>query len=512
MAPVLLPLLFIVSIVNLCASAPSNGFLSSPRSPALGDDPPAPLDPVEDSTHLSAQIGGIIGSYAVALVLVAIGLLALSKRRREHLRSGEDLHAGVRELPTFRVPDPVVASENYQRFPFPVQSPKSPFKNFSYPDPLSPTKTERTEVSAYSFPSPTSTVLAPGIDLSVDQSVVAQDKRMAQQQLEDMYKHVMEQETAKEEGREYEGPPLPTSQQPKSNNPASPGVLKRGKSKPANLSLAPEEKKQSRTSSLLSAILSPRKKNQKGVNISSPIMTPMSGTFPRQEGEEMGPMSPRHYAPSRPPPVPSNQLPLRRNTGNAAAGPPTPEMSPTNGISIDGRLDAAVAQNQTTRGSDSISSDSRDDSESQSAGQEPVSAVSNNSTNPLVGLPSSPKPGSDRFPSLPSSPKPGQSFQRPNAPSALRSGGGLPLRAYEPSMVSPRQTTKQTVFTRSDPFSPGAQTPFTGAAVPYSPYQPFSPVVPITPGLVTKADRKRMKKLEPKTPTVEMVKNEDEVW
>lgn len=50
-------------------------------------------------------------------------------------------------------------------------------------------------------------------------------------------------------------------------------------------------------------------------------------------------------------------------------------------------------------------------------------------------------------------------------------------------------------------------------AVPYSPYQPFSPVVPITPGfLVTKADRKKMRRMEPKTPTLQMVKSDDDLW
>jgi hypothetical protein len=34
----------------------------------------------------------------------------------------------------------------------------------------------------------------------------------------------------------------------------------------------------------------------------------------------------------------------------------------------------------------------------------------------------------------------------------------------------------------------------------------------MTPSLVTKADRKRMKKMEPKTPTVEMVRSEEDVW
>ena len=37
-------------------------------------------------------------------------------------------------------------------------------------------------------------------------------------------------------------------------------------------------------------------------------------------------------------------------------------------------------------------------------------------------------------------------------------------------------------------------------------------MIPITPTLVTKQDRKRMKKAEPKTPVLEMVKSDDEVW
>lgn len=517
--------LSIASLVPFCTAVPWTPALLT-RS-AIGLNPAAaaaaardvrvrasPAAPAGDANNLAIQIGGIAGSYAVSLVLVAIGLLALSKRRREHLRAGEDPDACL-EVPTFHFPEPL-AKENGQ-FPYPLQTPKSPYKNFSYPDPLSPTRTERTDASGYVFPSPTSTVLAPGIDLSVDQAVVAQDRDMAQQQLEDMYKYVMEQEAAKEEGREYEGPALP-SPRSHTTTPASPasqtsqGILKKGKNKPANLNLGLEEKKQSRTSSILSILRSPRKKNMKGVSISSPILTPMSGTFSRQEGAEMNAIPPRQYAPPAPPPVPTDQLPFRRNTGGTL--PLTPEMSPTSEVSIDGRLDAALAQPLDGRKSQAPSH-SRDVSGATTSNgdPEPLSAASSSSTSPLVGLPTSPKPGVTRFPSLPSSPKPGQTFQRPNAPASLRTGGTLPFRAYEPSIISPRQqTTKETVFTRAMPMSPGVNTPLTGAPVPYTPYQPFSPVIPITPSLVTKADRKRMRRMEPKTPTVEMVKSAEDIW
>lgn len=56
------------------------------------------------------------------------------------------------------------------------------------------------------------------------------------------------------------------------------------------------------------------------------------------------------------------------------------------------------------------------------------------------------------------------------------------------------------------------RTPWTAGAVPYSPYQPFTPMVPVTPRLVTKEDRKEMKKREKKAPVLEMIKGEDELW
>ncbi|KAH8904429.1 hypothetical protein BR93DRAFT_883627 [Coniochaeta sp. PMI_546] len=513
-------------------------------APAPGDGPALSAGAIRDPAYLPIQIGGIVGSYAVSLVLVAIGLLALAKTRREHLRAGEAVESGELELPTFQFEYPAQTPRSlHPSVPYPLQTPKSPYKNFSRPDysPASPIKSEHS--NAFTIPSPASTLIAPGYDLAVDQSVILSDREMAQQQLEDMYKHVMEQEEAKAQGRVYQGPILPSPQQSKPGTPASQGgTLKKEKNRPMGLNLDRDEKAQSRGSSILSSILkSPRKKSMKAVTISSPIMTPMSGTFPRYgEGEEMNAIPPRQYAPVPPPPVPTDRNPSyfqRRNTGNTM--PLTPEMSPTSATSIDGRLDAVLArQSRDTK----EPSHTRDNSAMTDSSVDPVSAASEKSTSHLIGLPTSPKPGVNRFPSLPASPRPGQqsfprdstlpasprpgqtfqlqqqqreagqpTFQRANAPAAIRMGGALPLRAYEPSLASPRMG-QQTVFTRAGPLSPGLGTPFTGAAVPYSPYQPFSPVIPMTPSLVTKEDRKRMRKLEPKTPTVEMVMSADDIW
>ncbi|KAK5662067.1 hypothetical protein OQA88_10181 [Cercophora sp. LCS_1] len=561
-------------LIPLCAAVPSTGLPASRRSNPLGialdpapppeEGPPLSATAIRDPAALPAQIGGIVGSYAVSLVLVAVLLLILSKRRRKHLEAGElpeEEKANLLAFNPFPQPFQLQSEEEYKAALLQQEHEdalNNPYKNFSVHGhsplsptrsggPLSPTKSFR---SAWTLPSPTSTILAAGTDLSVDQRVVQLDKAMAQSQLEDMYKYVMEQEEAKAAGREYQGPPLPSSPAARSvAPPTTPGGSR--KSKPAGLNLNREEKVQSRTSSMFSFLKSPRKSKDTrgGMNISSPIITPMSATFPGMHDQEMNPMPPRTYA-AVPPPV--HDLPFRRAAANTL---PTPEMSPVTAQTIDERIDAALGRPPTrdskaaarkeaareTR-EDKGSSESRDVSattsgDANNSDAEPVSAVSERSdksenrslrsqrsTSGLVGLPTSPKPGVNRFPSLdslPASPRPGSTFSRASKPSAVRTGGALPLRAYEPSLASPSvasQTTKQTVFTRAapGPLSPGMQTgmrtPWTGAPVPYTPYQPFSPVVPITPSLVTRADRKRMRKFEPKTPTVEMVRDEEDVW
>jgi hypothetical protein len=566
-------------LVSLCAAVPSTGSPSKRSNPLNIDWDPAPppdkgppisAGAIRDPSFLPAQIGGIVGSYALSLVLVALLLLALSKKRREHLEASgisEEDRANLLTFNPFPQPFLLQSEEEYKHALLHDEALKSPYKNFSLPSgsPLSPTRSgplspTKSQHSVWTIPgSPTSTILAAGVDLSVDQNIVQHDRAMAQSQLEDMYKYVMEQEEAKAAGREYQGPPLPSPSVADRSTPNTPGLPPQSarKSKPAGLNLSREEKTQSRSSSLLSFLRSPRKsKHPQGMNISSPIITPMSATFPSHHDQEMNtmpPRSPRTYG-AVPPPIPSD-LPFRRAAANNSL--PTPEMSPVSTGGIDERIDAALgrpptrdskaaqreernAESNSSR-DDKGSSEDRDVSAASGSGNnsdaEPVSAVSERSerslarsersersTSGLVGLPSSPKPSVNRFPSLdslPASPRPGSTFSRTNKPTAIRPGGMLPLRAYEPSLASPsavtNQSTKQTVFTRAQgPLSPGMQTgmrtPWTGAPVPYTPYQPFSPVVPITPSLVTRADRKRMRRFEPKTPTVEMVADEEEVW
>ncbi|KAM6477278.1 hypothetical protein HDV62DRAFT_373309 [Trichoderma sp. SZMC 28011] len=472
----------------------------------------ASATPIHDTKFLPAQIGGIIAAYGVSLVLVAILLLSLSKRRREHL-SGNDIPSYVLQLPV----DPKFQQfqQQQQQFDFAAQPeghvvppliiPKS---EYYHSGPYSARIFDpKAHPASYILPSPSSSAIPSTLGVSplVDQNVVAADRAMAQQQLEEMYKYVMEHEEAKQKGIILESPVASPNPQRDSATSKTGLLSKKNKAKPAglNLAAAKEEKSQSKTSALFSSLLSPKKKAAKGINISSPIMTPMSGTFPQHESREMSAIPPRHYAPAPPPPIPTDQIPFGGPNARVSGAPITPDMSPESIQTIDERIGDAFGRANRSRTTLPYGE------------REPDSATTESSQAPLVGLPSSPKPGST-FPSLPSSPRPGASFSRPNPPSAVRTGGALPLRAYEEQLGSPfvtAQTTKQTVFERTGPLSPGGgMTPFTGTAVPYSPYQPYTPCVPITPGLVTKEDRKRMKRMVPKTPTLEMVKSSEDIW
>lgn len=480
-----------------------HNYFDPPPSPE--DGPPFSAGASRDLGLLPAQIGGIVGAYAISLLIVAITLLSLSKRRREHLKAGQDEFNN--DLFVYGEDDEEdLCGSQFPPAAYPVARDfaNRAVPNFSY---KSPTQSEFNRPALYIQPpvSPASTSL-PGRDPNIDPSLVAADRAMSQQQLEEMYKYVMEHEEAKEQGIVLDSPVISPVSRASSQGRSS--MAKKEKNKPSslNLSRANEEKTQSKTSSFFNALRSPKKKNMKGLNISSPIMTPQSATFPRQDGQELDAMTPRHYAPSAHPPLPLDQRSMHssatRNSGAVVPLTP-PDVSPESIQSIDERIGAQFG---SRLGSQYGGSQAPTE-------VEPPSATSTHSQAPLVGLPSSPKPGAT-FPSLPSSPKPGARFQRPNAPSAVRTGGALPLRAYEPSLSSPsavNHTTKQTVFERRGPLSPGGRTPMT-AGVPYSPYQPFTPLVPITPSLVTKEDRKRMKRMVPKTPTVDMVKSSDDMW
>ncbi|KYK54942.1 hypothetical protein DCS_06903 [Drechmeria coniospora] len=477
--------------------------INTGRAPNPYNEPGFSAGVVHDPKRLPAEIGGIVAAYGISLVLVAIILLSLSRKRRQHLRG--DIEGPVAQSPADLYSQDYAHNEFARLSRVPVSGLRSARAlSFSYPPPI---QTEFNETRPYIYASPTFSAKIPGVDPSVDQRVVRADRKMAQNQLEEMYKHVMEHEEAKQKGIVIDAPTVPGHDHRVDYS----TVSKKGKKKPALLELEPfrEEKTQSKASFFFSAIRSPRKKSIKGLSISAPIMTPQSSTFPRQENQEMSPIAPRLYAPSRPPPSPANRLTsFGVSTVVRSRAPPTANISPESVMSIDERIKFHLGPPDNCTHSYSSPTPMEID---------PTSAISDHSQRPLVGisLPASPKSGA-RSPSLPSSPSAGTNFPRSNHASAVRAGGTLPLRAYEPPPSSPSvcsNATKQTVFQRTGPLSPTTgQGCRTAGTVPYSPYQPFTPCIPVTPSLVTKEERKRLKRMAPRTPTVQMVQNADDVW
>jgi hypothetical protein len=511
--------------------------VSSPSLPLLeARDEAAVVGPglLADLTlPLGAGIGAIVGAYAGCLVIVAGLVAALLPVRRRALKNGAEEAQ-------------VIAAAKLTQAAIAATNPKSPahVRNFSYPSPRDfvfpqiPPQLITKDGQVYQVPaydahlSQSSVCLTPISDPLADQKTVMESRNEAHEQLADLYKLVLQQDEERH-SPQSSNQNSPTAADPNHSFPRSEAykekpLLKKTKAKPASLSLdkttSDGEKRKSRGTALLSALLSPRRKT-KGLSISSPLMTPMSAGLPNDQ--EMHPLTPRYYVPKPPPPVPVSAVGI------------TPDQSPPGSPvgTIDERLNhhrrvvprasqsslGPAANNRQQYGDDDEGEEPEQEGEEVSPdsiegrlrmtdgrlAREPVSPVSMTSQN-SQGLPSSPRPNVTRFSGLPQSPKPGATFQNqiPMPPTAVRHNGTLALRAYEPvggALLSPQ--FKQTTFERTGMLSPASPN-----AVPYTPYQPFTPCFPMSPTLVTKEDRKRMKKMEPKTPTVEMVRSNDEMW
>lgn len=492
-APVILLLFSIaISSANILTDAPKNNPLGIDWDPAPSpeDGPPLSAGASRDKSLLPAQIGGILGAYLVSVCIVGIALIFIGRRLRlAVLHSAKNLDIEMVQ-PHF--------NNIYGFDPSPV-SPAEPGgpRNFSWPSPDKDTRNPYIYPTTATGRSPTSPAGAP--DFNVDNRVVEADREMLQRDLEDIYAHVMEQEEAKAKGiAPAEMPPPPQLQSasrppnaapqrqatPKKIEKPRPGVLNIDEAK------SPKSNK-SRASSIISSLRSPGRRKDKGVRgmqISSPIPTPVSATFPGAASDEE-PLTPRYYTPPPPPPVPTDQVPYThsRNTSNVSANSPV--------RSIAEQLSMQDLHSQQRHRANYSQASAR------SSGQpDPVSAISTTSQSPLFVTVPNPK----------STPVP--------ASSANSSSRALPFRQFEPALASPSFTSvKTTVLERTTPKdggpkTGGLRTPFTAGAVPYSPYQPFTPMMPITPRLVTKEDRKAAKKKQGKVPVTELIKSEDELW
>jgi len=480
------------------AEFPQSGYplnIDNGPAPSPENGPPLSAGASRDKSLLPAQIGGIVGAYAFCVCVVGLALILIGRKlRREVVYSPKalDIEMVQPRLQPYNIDTTPVSPRAYSH--------KSPngSRNFSWPSP------EKTDRNPYVFPATNrSPTTPPGIgDPYVDTRIVDADRDMLQRDLEDIYAHVMEHEEAKAAGvnlKELPPPkplqgvaPAPTADPQRQGSPQK----KIEKSRPANINVEETKSLRSRTSSIMSALKSPRsKKSVKSMEISSPLQTPGSSKFPKHDhtSSDLEPLAPRYYSPPPPPPVPTDQVPYThsRDTSNVTTGSIAEQLS--------------YSQQQEQRHYGQAQSNNRGD----------LSARSQESTNSQTPLYSPRSPPHIQTQSVASHPKPFTS----NPPSNNASTRTLPFRAYEPPLASPSfasKTTKTTVLERTTPVNGpqtgGLKTPWSAGAVPYSPYQPFSPITPITPRLVTKKDRKAMKKAEGRAPVTELIKSEDELW
>ncbi len=485
-ARVIVLLLTSISSANILYDIPKHNPLNIHYDPAPSpeDGPPLSAGASRDKSLLPAQIGAILGSYLFCVCIVGILIIVLGRRLRLRVQNSTrvlDIEMVETAFPKTAAFEPSPVSPGASGGP----------RNFSWPSP------ERDTKNPYIFPSINKSPTTPlGIeDPYVDTRIVEADREMLQRDLEDIYAHVMEQEEAKANGVILKEMPLPPQLQRIGPVPMGPPARqdsppkKIEKSRPATLNIdeAKPQKAHSRTSSLISSLKSPRRKGIRGMRISSPIATPVSATFPTNNASDEEPLTPRYYTQPPPPPVPKDQVPYAHSR-NTSAG--SPERSLAEQLSPSGRgprhgpnPSQISVQTQGSRSND------------------PNSATSATSQTPLF---------------LPAPPP--RHLQSSNPPSNNSSSRALPLRSFEPALQSPSfvPSTKTTVLERNlpsnGPHTGGLRTPWSAGAVPYSPYQPFSPMIPITPRLVTKEERKAKKKVEGRTPVLEMIKSEDEIW
>ena len=498
-----------ISSANILTDIPKHNPLGIDWDPAPSpaDGPPLSAGATRDKSKLPIEIGCIVGAYLLCVCLIGIGLLVVGRNNRRKLALAS--RAGDIEMTEPRI-HPIItqlpASPGF----------KSPSRNFSRPS--WPTQ-EKIVPTPYVFPGSAQSPRSPTSPYSpqtpasvehpdVDTRIVERDQHMLQRDLEDIYAHVMAQEEAKASGVAINALPIPAQLQaagpvpPASPQRTNSPQKKIEKRRPSNIDLPDSPKGHSKTasrsSSIISALMSP-KKNRK-MRISSPMASPAvsSRWQGKANAEENEPLTPRYYATlPPPPPVPTDQEPYvhTRKTSNDG-----PMQSPTRSIAqqlgpYGPGSSSAFHQTNPSQGSFSSLGARERDRE-----PDPNSAISATSSTPF-----NPSP-------IP-------------AGSANNSSRRLPFRQFEPALTSPsyssfQQSTKTTILERTTknkgPNTGGLQTPWSAGAVPYSPYQPFTPMIPITPRLVTREERKMKEKMEKKlkgskTPT-ELVPNSEDLW
>ena len=371
-----------------------------------------------DESLLAIQIGGIVGAYVIFVAILLSLLLFVGRRLRRAVQaSNYSLHVEMMK--------PVKP---------PVSLDPSPVTPLSATLP-SPNRTHSFNQSWSSLgKGPHSHMAGNGSAATIDESVLASDRRRAQEEMEMLYAAVMEhdaqKELAMETGRDEkeiqspdtvytspfsdrssrvsEGPsfaPMKSPTSPRSNGSRLSRIsslsLFNSNSNPNSNSQSHPNASSKAPANSGKLLRSPRF-NLRKMSISSPLASP-DVTVTDSYGEEQPPLTPRIYHPP-PPPVPpagANRIPVEKVAGANRAPAPAPLSLSTAGHG--------------------------------------------------------------------------------------KGASSLPFRDAFPLQSAP--ATKTTVLER--PVKP-LNGPRTGMPTPYSPYMPFTPVTPLTPSrMVTKRQRKR---------------------
>ncbi|QSZ35313.1 hypothetical protein DSL72_008182 [Monilinia vaccinii-corymbosi] len=513
----------------------------SPAPPAE-NGPPLSAEASRNKAILPAQIGGIVGAYLFSICVVGFFIIIFGRRLRRQLASEasalevELVDAAFSGVYTGSSGPTPISSTNRQNFSWPSSDKKYPAPAIN-PDPSAFVfpSTHELHSTPYVYPAQKQDSVYQSVNshqsnTSVDNKVVEADREMMNRNLEDLYAHVMEQEEAKAAGidvRSMPPPKVPGAASAPATEQVQPPSQKLGRNKPADIS---STKTHSRASSIISSLTSPRsaprsptsprKKGIRGLRISSPIATPQSTTFSHAASDEE-PLTPREYVYRAPPPIPRSQAPYGSTCENGES--PTrsiaetlEKVSPVSPRQHLPSLDTRNLRISLQSEMNTASPQSATDDRTTPTFPRPLRAAPSKISLPNRSKPSNASPVSPDSPSSSTAIGSTSTAQTAHKPT-LAPTRSLPFREqFQQNMLSPNLPTKTTVLERvprhNGQKTGGLRTPFSGGTVPYSPYQPFTPMMPITPRLITKEDRKQAKKMMPRTPVVELIRSEEEIW
>ena len=488
-------------------------------APAPEKGPPLSRHASRDRGLLGAQIGAIVGSWILFIVILGAYLALVGRRLRTEALAGR-LSADVEMM----MPAPMTSALNS----------------------ASPSKAGRPN---FPWPSPTSPVA------SFDERVIQDDKVKREMEMEKLYAAVMEHDASASRGGTTTTTSSARTSKHERPSPKKDGGNGRGSSPLSKLkspiflrsltgstTQRPSGSQDEKVVSTVTMDDRPRVSRDRRPTITMPSMPPSpSVSSPGRTGKSR--VGIRHLPISKPMPTPSFNLHPQAPASDEE--PLTPRYPPP---SPPGSTHSRTSPSRYHMGHPSVSTVNsihhhqqyiHPGEEQPSAAPAPVPAIqlskprprrggtpSNQSSDEIVSASPPPPPPSRPHPPSLTIPlgRPSQQTLRaaytPSPSSATSSS--LPLRSLNTALGShpSAHTTKVTIVDRPDHFlSTTHHGPRTaGPSVPYSPYMPFTPVTPITPGLVSKRERKAREKEKcgghsrGLKVVTEMVQGDDEIW